>query len=118
MIDLNKIDSILLYPGYADMRLGINGLIKLTSREKQNLNKRTLYIYCSKNKNSIKIIEKEENSYWLYQNKLTKGKFLWPEKGKETQITKEQLLWIIKGITLIKKIENNGEDTTKNITYY
>lgn len=108
MIDLTKIEHIYLYPGMTDMRLGIYGLRKkLLSID--TLNENSLYIFCGKSKNQIKIIEITSTSIWLYQNKLLKGKFLWPDKGDKSELTKEQLHMILEGMSLITSIEHKNE---------
>ena len=56
MIDLTKIEHIYLYPGMTDMRLGIYGLRKrLLSID--SLNENSLYTFCGKAKNQLKILE-------------------------------------------------------------
>ncbi len=94
MVDLSKIDKVFLFPGITDMRLGKNDC---------------LYVFCNKTKTSIKIIEVNDYGCWLYQRKLFKGKFMWPSEGEETSVDKEQINWIINGISLVSKIENSGQ---------
>ncbi|MGN1295966.1 MAG: hypothetical protein ACI4U5_06105 [Bacilli bacterium] len=56
------------------------------------------------------MIQTNEQSIWLYQNKLIKGKFAWPEKGDKTDLSKEQLIMILNCMSLISKIENKGKN--------
>lgn len=109
MIDLNDISKIYLYPGSTDMRLGITGLRKklLISR---SLEVNTLYIFCGCSKNQIKILHIDYGSIWLYQNKLKKGKFIRPECGTETEITRRQLEILIEGLTFVSSIESKGQE--------
>lgn len=104
MIDLKNIKHIFLYPGCTDMRLGLYGLRKLIL-ETSELEEKSLYIFCGHKLNQIKIIEVEKYSTWLYQNKLNKGKFIWPQEGEKTDITKEQIKMILEGITFVQRIE-------------
>ena len=77
MIDLSKIEGIYLYSGYTDLRMSINGLsILAQSLYKLDELKHKLFIFCSKKKDNIKIIELDYDGFWLYQKKLFKGKFL------------------------------------------
>lgn len=105
MIDLSRIEQVYLYPGKTDMRLGMTGLRKLVGEMENN----SLYVFCGMGKNQIKVIEQTADSTWLYQKKLKKGKFSWPIEGEKTLVDKEQLLWVIEGISLINKIETNSK---------
>ena len=111
MIELNKIEHIYIYPGYTDMRLGIFGLRKKIL-ETGELKINSLYMFCSRNRNQVKIIEVTLSSTWLYQNKLMHGDFVWPNKGDKAELTKEELKLIIEGSGLIKAIEHKGESTS------
>ena len=109
MIDLTKIEHIYIYPGLTDMRLGIFGLRKKIL-ESSEIEMNSLYMFCSMSRNQIKIIEVTNSSTWLYQNKLIRGKFIWPMKGDKAEFTKEELKLIIEGAGLIKPIENKGQN--------
>lgn len=111
MIDLSKIEHIYIYPGLTDMRLGIFGLRKKIL-ESSELATNGLHMFCSMSRNQIKIIEATDSSTWLYQNKLIRGKFIWPMKGDKAELTKEELRLIIEGAGLIKAIEHKGEDVS------
>lgn len=111
MIDLSKIKHIYIYPGLTDMRLGIFGLRKRIM-ETGEIEKHCLYVFCSMNRSQIKIIEVNDSSVWLYQNKLIHGKFMWPAKGNISKLSKAELKLIIEGTGLIKAIEHKGEVTS------
>lgn len=111
MVDLKNIEHIYIFPGLTDMRLGIFGLRKLIS-ETSKLETNSLYIFCSKNRNQVKLIEISDSSIWLYQNKLVHGKFLWPKIGEKTELTRNQLKMIIEGSGLVDSIENKGKKTS------
>ena len=111
MVDLKNIEHIYIFPGLTDMRLGIFGLRKLIS-ETSKLQTNSLYIFCSKNRNQVKLIEISDSSIWLYQNKLVHGKFLWPKIGEKTELTRNQLKMIIEGSGLVDSIENKGKKTS------
>jgi transposase len=108
MIDLSHIEHIYLYPGMTDMRLGIYGL-RTKILESSELTPASLYIFCGKAKNQLKIIEVTNTMVWLYQSKMVKGKFIWPDIGSKTDITKEQLNVIIEGMSLINSIEHKNK---------
>lgn len=108
MVDLDKIEHIYIIPGVTDMRLGIFGLRKLII-EMFELEPNSLYMFCSKNRNQVKLIESSDYSIWLYQNKLVHGRFIWPMDGEKSELTREQLKLIIEGSGLIDSIENKGK---------
>lgn len=111
MIELKNIEHVFIFPGLTDMRLGIFGLRKLIAETSQ-LEVNSLYMFCSKNRNQVKIIEITDSSIWLYQNKLIHGKFMWPKVGEKSELSKEQLKYIIDGSGLIDSIENKGKKTS------
>lgn len=110
MISLENIRHIYIYPQLTDMRLGIYGLRRKIIESENNIETNCLYMFCSKSMNQIKILEVNLSSTWLYQNKLIKGKFIWPEKGDKSEISKEDLKLIIEGSALIKRIESNEDN--------
>ena len=111
MVDLENIGHIYIFPGLTDMRLGIFGLRKLII-ETSELETNSLYIFCSKNRNQVKLVEVLDSSIWLYQNKLIHGKFIWPMVGEKSELTKKQLKLIIEGSGLVESIENKGKITS------
>lgn len=105
MIGLDNVRHIFIYPELTDMRLGIYGLRKKIIEAEGAIEMDSLYMFCSKSMNQIKVLEVGISSTWLYQNKLINGKFIWPEKGGKSEIGKEDLKLIIEGSALIKRIE-------------
>ena len=109
MIDLNKVKHIYVYPGPTDMRLGIYGLRTLILSSEERIEPNSLYVFCGSERKCIKIIEVTEGSIWLYQNKLIKGKFVWPNLRRREKVSREELMAIILGVSLVKSIENRGK---------
>lgn len=103
MIDLSQINKVYLYPGVTDFRKGLNGLLTLIGNN--NIEEGNLYIFCNSKFNSIKIVEIDKQSMWLYQKKLSKNKFLFPGSGSTTLITKNELEILINGASLKERIE-------------
>ncbi len=96
MIDFKNAKSIYIYPGYTDMRYGLNGFYLLTSQPEEN----TVHIFCGKknNQNNTPF----EGSIYLISKRLTAGRYNWPEKGEITQLQVEEILKELK--KKIKKI--------------
>lgn len=107
MIDLTTIEKIYLYPGTTDMRRGINGLLQLVEKIENN----SLYVFCGKTLKTIKILHIEATGYWLYQRKNHKRKFIYPSYGNISDISKDELKWLIQGVNVIDRIE--GKDKFK-----
>ena len=100
MIDLEKIEGIYLYTGKTDLRASIYGL-SIIIQESFPLEtiRNKLFVFCSKDKRNIKIIELDYDGFWLYQKKLHKGKFRWPKLDVNNQtmmIDKRQFKWLLK----------------------
>ena len=110
MIDLNKIKHIYVYPGETDMRLGIYGLRRFILDTEERIEPHSLYVFCGSNKKCLKIIEVSDGSIWLYQNKLVKGMFVWPNLKKKEKNSREELMAILIGVSLVKHIENRGRN--------
>jgi len=102
MVDFpNK--KIFLYSDVVDFRCGINTLTNLVSTYFPNSNiYDSLYIFFSKNKAQVKIIEIEKDGVWLYHNKLNKYRFVFPRSIQTTPIDSKQLKFILKNIEMIK----------------
>ena len=69
--------NIYLYSEGIDFRKGIKSLSNLISVNYPNSNLTDwLFIFFSKDKKQVKILEIEEDDIWLYQNKLNNAKFV------------------------------------------
>lgn len=106
MIDLEHIDGIYLFTGATDMRCGIETLSALVSQLMDNKAelKNKLFVFCSKDKRNLKVIEIDYDGWWLYQKKLVTGKFKWPKKQEDCyMIDKRQLMWLLDGLSVMQK---------------
>ena len=65
MVDLNEIKHIYIFPGIAEMRLGIYGLRKKLIESEGEIKPDSIYLFCGKSKNQIKMIQTNEQSIWL-----------------------------------------------------
>lgn len=116
MIDLTKIKEVYLFTGVTDFRLGINGLaLKVKTQFHGKDINNMLFIFCSKKRNSLKILEFEEGAIWLYIKKLEYGEYIYPECGAPSNISIKNLTTIINGLDFIYKIE--GKNTVKYDQY-
>ncbi len=86
--------------GKTDMRKQINGLSILVQDEFElNPFDKSLFVFCNKPKNRLKILYWDRNGFCLWLKRLEKHKFPWPngEAGAK-EITTEQLKMILDGI--------------------
>ena len=81
MITLAPQLRILLAREPIDFRKGIDGLANLCRRElESDPFSGTVFVFCSRNKTSIKLLTYDGQGYWLCQKRLSKGKFkYWPK---------------------------------------
>lgn len=99
MIELKDITEIYIYKEKCDLRMGILGL-SILAQELKGINemKHKLFIFFGGKKNNIKILELDNDGWWLYQKKLFEGQYI---KPKETnQITKEELYLLLNGLSV------------------
>ena len=94
--------SIFMYSDSVDFRKGIKSLSNLIRTNYPNTNLTdSLFIFFSKDKKQVKILEVEDDDIWLYQNRLNNAKFVFPKCDKTIQIDIAELKFILKSIELI-----------------
>ncbi len=110
MIELSKIKEIYLFTGTTDFRLGLNGLtVKIKTKfHGKNINN-MLFVFCSRKRDAIKIIEFEQSGTWLYYKKLNYGEYIYPEAGATSEITAHNLRTLLSGLDFVYKIEGKNK---------
>ncbi len=77
--------KIVLICGGTDMRKSINGLADIVElRCGFEFFEESLYVFCNKNHNRLRILEWDVDGFWMYVKRLEKGCFKWPPSGKES----------------------------------
>lgn len=99
--DTNKM-QIYLKPGFTDMRKAINTLsIVVQGEMKLDLFSKSMFIFCNKKRDTVKLLYWDNNGFCLWTKKLEKHKFQWPESEQEVlETTDFKLQWLLKGIDL------------------
>ena len=98
-IDFSKV-KIYIKPGHTDMRKQSSGLSLIVSEE-MNLDpfSRHLYFFCNKRRNLLKAVYWDHNGFCLWQKRLEKERFPWPEdEQKVRELSSQQLSWLLEGI--------------------
>lgn len=80
LINLDKVENIYFSTEFTDMRKQVDGLAMIVeSSFKLDVFEPSLFLFCNKTKNKIKILH-FDNGFWLYYKRLEKGKFKWPKE--------------------------------------
>lgn len=104
MTDLTKNKKIIIRCGYSDMRFGISGLSRLIGKPENGC----AYVFCGSKGKTVKIIEFSGTSVWLHTKKALFGRFVWPMKGNDQEITAETVRLLIDSIDEMSRLEHNG----------
>ena len=88
--------------GNTDMRKSINGLsIIVESQFALDPFSGHLFVFCNRRKNNIKILYWDRNGFCLWQKRLEKERFRWPDKTEEImEIEERELMWLIEGLDI------------------
>jgi len=72
--------DVYLACGSTDMRKSINGLVEvIVSKFSLDPFSSSLFVFCNRCRDIIKIIEWDSDGFWLHMKRLEKGHFMWPE---------------------------------------
>lgn len=80
--------AVYLACGATDMRKSINGLSAIVEGSfSLNPFDKALFVFCNRNRDRIKILEWDEDGFWLHFKRLERGKFRWPQVGDDSVMT-------------------------------
>lgn len=118
MINAMTVNRVYLVSGVTDMRKAINGLSIIISEQLGgNPFSGSVYVFCNRQRDKLKILYWERNGFWLYYRSLEQGKFQWPracpmsessalgmEKYPQTySLTLRELQWLLDGLSFTQK---------------
>lgn len=116
---LIDIDVIYIAFGATDFRKHANSLCELIETKfNKKIYSKTAYIFCNRRRTSIKVLCYDKNGFVLAQKTLLdsdKMKFKWPRNEEELAvITKEQLNWLLSGLSIYQKSSFDSVDIDKS----
>lgn len=95
--------KIFFYAIPIDMRNAIDGLSMKVAQNMSCDVQSGVFVFYNKGRNKLKILYWERNGFWMIYKRLEKEKFKIPElNGKEIELTKQQLRWILDGLDYTK----------------
>ena len=100
--DITAADEIFVICGYTDMRKSIDGLCEIV-QDKLHMDsgKRSLFMFCGKRCDRIKILLHESDGFVLLYKRLhaVQGRYRWPRNRDEVKaITWKQFDWLVSGL--------------------
>ena len=96
--------------GHTDMRKSINGLSAIVAGSLElDPFCGSLFVFCNRSRDRIKILEWDGDGFWLYFKRLEKGRFRWPAPGEESSMTlsAEELTILLGGAKVELKLRRN-----------
>ena len=106
MIHLTGSEVVYLASGSTDMRKAIDGLAALvTAHFSLDPFSASLFVFCNRTRDKLKILHWDHNGFWLYYRRLEKGKFQWPVKGnfRVLSISRRELSWLLDGLDMMQQ---------------
>ena len=83
-----------------DFRKGMRSLVVLVETHLQkDPFAEGLFVFCNRQRTSIKIVYWERSGFCLWQKWLEKERFFWPREASQTvsELTGRQLIWLLEG---------------------
>lgn len=96
--------AIYIMPGGTDMRKQINGPAAIAENEMtDNIFSESMFLFSNRSRTQIKILYWDINGFCLWQKRLEKYRFPWPEKESDCRnINFEELKMLLRGIDFFK----------------
>jgi transposase len=94
--------QVYLSPGFTDMRKSINTLsILVEGVFKLEPFSGHMFAFCNRRRSIVKILYWDRNGFCLWQKRLEKDRFRWPESVKEVvEIDQRQLSFFLEGLEI------------------
>ena len=93
---------VYIAPGITDMRKAINGL-SLVVADQLELDPFSgyLFAFCNRKRDMVKILYWDRNGFCLWQKRLEKDRFQWPDTPEDVlAVQGHELGWLLDGLSL------------------
>jgi len=102
MIGLSSHTRVYLALGATDMRKEINGLSMLVEGSLGlDAFSGHLFVFCNRRRTTLKVLFWDRNGFALYQKRLEKDRFHWPQNREEVmEVTTRELSFLLEGLDL------------------
>lgn len=108
--------SILLCRKSVDMRKSIDGLAMLVKEFNEVPTNGSLYVFCNRGKDKLKLLYWDRNGFCVWYKRLEKERFsLFQSSSGVIQITGQQLRWLLDGLDYTKL---QGHKSVTYLAYY
>ncbi len=97
--------QVYLATGITDMRKSINGLSMLVAEhlEMDPLSGH-LFAFCNRKRDIVKVLYWDRNGFCLWQKRLEKDTYKWPETGADAMpLGIGELHWLTEGLSLVQE---------------
>ena len=100
MLSLDSKTQVFIVLGATDMRKAVNGLSMLIADHLEiDVFTGNLFVFCNRARTIIKILYWERNGFCLWQKRLEKHRFVWPEQAEEVlKFSQRELRWLLDGL--------------------
>lgn len=102
---LSKYSSYKVYLalGPTDLRKSIDGLsLIVQERFGLDLFSRSLFVFCNRKCDKLKILEWDHTGFWLHYKRLEKDHFQWPDhaNGSHLEVDERAFRWLLDGLSV------------------
>ena len=102
--DISGATNIYIITGRTDMRKSLDGLCAIVMDQlKAEPNENSIYLFCGKRCDRIKVLLREPDGYVLLYKRLdvVQGRYRWPRNSSEVKsITWQQFDWLMSGLEI------------------
>ena len=104
MWDYGSDVKVYLAAGSTDMRKQINSLsILVQERLELDPFSGSVFVFCNRKRSTVKALYWDRNGFCLWQKRLEKDRFRWPETEEEVlRISARELRWLLDGLALVQ----------------
>lgn len=111
MLSNTPVERVYLACGITDLRKSIDGLAVIV-QECFDLDpfSPSLFVFCNRKRDKLKILQWDNNGFWLYYRRLEQGTFHWPleHHGTSMHVSQRQLRWLLDGLQVEQRQAHQG----------